>query len=109
MMHTIDAVDLKQALTKNEVVLVDVREPNEYAEAYIKNAILQPLATVSHDVIPDSVGKKIVFYCRSGKRSAYALEQLAQTKPEFEGYNLEGGILAWIALGYPVESTSHTG
>ena len=100
---TMDVTTLKQCLAANEVVVVDVREPDEYAEAHISGTVLIPLGMIKPDVIPVEDGRRLVLHCRSGQRSHYACEQLSQVNPELEVYNLEGGILAWIAQGYPVE------
>ncbi|MDX2347170.1 MAG: rhodanese-like domain-containing protein [Legionella sp.] len=104
MIKTMDAVALKKALEKNEVVVIDVREPDEYAEAHIEGTVLMPLGTLAFEAMPEQSGRKLVLHCRSGKRSAYACEQLIADNPELEIYNLEGGILAWIALGYAVKT-----
>jgi rhodanese-related sulfurtransferase len=104
MIKTMDSATLKQCLGDKNVVLVDVREPDEYQEAHIQGATLIPLGSLSSEPMPEAAEKKLVLHCRSGKRSAYACEQLLAQSPELEVYNLEGGILAWIALGYPVES-----
>ncbi len=100
--QTMDAATLKQALDAKQVVIIDVREPEEYAKAHIVGTTLIPLATVSYDKIPMEAGKKLVIHCHSGKRSQFACEQLIEAQPSLEVYNLEGGILAWMNLGYPV-------
>ena len=89
---------LKQWMNKNEVTLVDVREPAEWEASRIEGAVLIPLATVPHTAIPSVAGKKLVIHCRSGKRSQTACEVLSHLHPSLEVYNLEGGILAWEAL-----------
>ncbi|MCH9690017.1 MAG: rhodanese-like domain-containing protein [Gammaproteobacteria bacterium] len=104
MIKTMDAAALKQGFLDATVVVVDVREPDEYADAHILGAVLIPLGSIVKESLPDVSGKKLVLHCRSGKRSAYACEQLMQAMPALDVYNLEGGILAWIAQGYPVES-----
>ena len=87
--------------------MVDVREPAEYADENISEATLIPLATVTINALPAvNNGRKLVLHCRSGKRSQFACEQLLQEDASLEIYNLEGGILAWIAHGYPVNSSS---
>ncbi len=78
-------------------VLVDVREPDEFAAGHIDGARLMPLGTVekAYRDLPKTV--KVVVYCRSGKRSAKAVSFLVA-----HGYtnavSLDGGFLAWTAL-----------
>ena len=82
-----------------ELCILDVREPHEYAEVNM-GAILIPLGQVMSmqiDEIDDWKDKEVIVHCRSGVRSLQAcamLEQMgfANTK------NLTGGILAWQAL-----------
>lgn len=105
--QTIDASTLKQWLEQDEVVVVDVREPMEYEAENITGATLIPLGAIAKSALPDvNNGRKLVLHCRSGKRSQFACEQLIQEDPSFEVYNLEGGILAWVARGYPVNVAS---
>ncbi len=102
---TMDAAGLKQALEQEEVIVVDVREPDEYEQNHILGTTLIPLSTVSAEAIPMQAGQKLVLHCRSGARSHHACELLTEQDPSLEVYNLEGGILAWMALGYPVEGS----
>jgi rhodanese-related sulfurtransferase len=82
-----------------ELCILDVREPHEYADVNM-GAILIPLGKVMSmqiDEIEDWKDKEVIVHCRSGVRSLQAcamLEQMgfANTK------NLTGGILAWQAL-----------
>lgn len=104
--QTVDAPTLKQWLSQNEVVVVDVREPMEYEAENIADAILIPLGAITKSVLPEvNNGRKLVLHCRSGKRSQFACEQLISEDASLEIYNLEGGILAWMALGYPVRTS----
>ncbi len=100
-----DAATLKQCLEQEEVVVVDVREPLEYAASNIPGSVLIPLATISYEALPVAENHKLVLHCRSGGRSLHACQQLLQEKPSLDVYNLEGGILAWEALGYPIEAS----
>jgi len=83
--------------------LLDVRTKEEWDEGHIKNATL---VTVTEDGFLDKakaaldVKKPVVVYCRSGKRSAMATEQLRAAG--FTVYDLDGGISAWIAAGKEV-------
>lgn len=73
--------------------LIDVREPYEYEEANL-GAELIPLGEVPNNVDKISKNKKVVVHCRSGKRSANAIQFLE--KHGFDNlYNLKGGILAY--------------
>jgi len=105
--QTIDAPTLKLWLEQDEVVVVDVREPMEHEAENIAEAMLIPLGAITKSALPEiGNGRKLVLHCRSGKRSQYACEQLLQEDPSLEIYNLEGGILEWIARGHPVNTSS---
>jgi rhodanese-related sulfurtransferase len=99
----IDSHTAKMWLDKGEAILVDVREPGEYADARIANSTLIPLGTVSADKLPKlQAGQKLIVHCARGARSARAIEKLKSEQPELPLYNLAGGITDWIQLGLPV-------
>ncbi len=106
MIKTMDVDTLNAGLALDEMVLIDVREPDEHAIAHIKAATLIPLSTFTPQALPSYEGKKLVIHCRSGKRSYAACEQVAVQFKNVDVYNLEGGILAWIDAKYPVETSS---
>ena len=93
--HKISAQQAYQMMQQEEVLILDVRREDEYAQGHIENALLIPLAELVNqapDKIPDK-NTKILVYCRSGNRSAKAALQL-------EGLGYEnvydfGGINAW--------------
>lgn len=93
-MKEITVQELKQMQDKQEdFQLVDVREPYEYEEANL-GAELIPLGEIPAKVDKISRDKKVVVHCRSGKRSANAIQYLE--KQGFDNlYNLKGGILAY--------------
>jgi rhodanese-related sulfurtransferase len=99
---TVDVSTLNQWLNADEVILVDVREESEFVENSIKGAILISLSVFDPENIPQTPNKKIVFQCRSGKRSEHACSVFLQEYPHSQAYNLEGGILAWQASNFPV-------
>jgi len=87
--------EVKKMMDENQpFVLIDVREPHEFQICRIPGSKLIPLGEVAkrmHEL--DSAGE-IVVHCRSGQRSARAVEFLM--KAGFRKiYNLKGGILAW--------------
>ena len=95
MTKQINVTTLNQwQLEKKDFQLIDVREPKEKAVADI-GGILIPLGTIPYELNQVDKTKKIVVYCRSGKRSAEAVNFITTKLGLTEVYNLEGGILAW--------------
>lgn len=91
----ITPVELKAKIDRgDDFVLVDVREPEEYAICKIPGSKLVPLRTVAERLHELSSADDIVVHCRSGVRSGQAVEFMKQA-----GYrkvkNLVGGILRW--------------
>jgi rhodanese-related sulfurtransferase len=101
-MKTMCAAELKRRLDKNEVLLIDVREPAEHRSECIEGAYLMPLSELSFDKLP-STSRPIVMHCRSGKRSQEACQKLMQQNPQLEVYSLEGGLSAWQQAGFQVK------
>ena len=98
----IDAATLDRWLKQGEAVLVDVREPAEYAASRIAGARLLPLAQVEGRSLPDAGGRKLVVHCQKGRRGEAACEKLLAENPALEVYNLAGGIEAWDRAGLPL-------
>lgn len=81
-------------------VLLDVREPHEYATCAIAGARLVPLRQVSQELDQLDTAAVIVVHCHHGGRSAQAVQFLRQRG--FAGAtNLAGGIDAWSRLVDP--------
>ena len=68
----LDRETIKEGLREGAFVLVDVREPHEFAAGHIPGAVSHPLSSFDPSVLPE--GKRIVFSCAAGVRSARALE-----------------------------------
>ncbi len=100
----IEMVDPQTArvwIERGEAVLVDVREPHEYALERIQGATLVPLSAFDPRSIPSAEGKRLLLMCASGVRCGMASELLARSGyPEI--YRLAGGIMGWKAAGGPV-------
>jgi rhodanese-related sulfurtransferase len=95
--------DLKCGLADGSIVLVDVREADEYAGGHIAGALFNPLSRLDPAQIPaPAPGKKIVVYCRSGKRSVSAMEQLRLLGRRDVSTHFGGGILGWLKAGEKV-------
>jgi rhodanese-related sulfurtransferase len=97
----IEAQRLKEMLDSGEVQLVDTREAYEAEAGHIpgsRNVELNEVAAVSGSFERE---RPLVFYCRSGDRSA--MPSQAFREAGFDAYNLAGGILAWKDAGLPLE------
>ncbi len=95
---------IHDAMTRGEVILIDVREPSEYAVERIHGAMLFPLSTFDPAGLPDAMGKQVVLHCGSGKRSGMAFQKAFAAGVVVRSH-MDGGIMAWKATGLPVVST----
>lgn len=95
----LDAPAAKRVLDSGGAVLIDVREPDEYASERIPGAKLVPLSRFDPGQVPE--GKKVVFHCHAGRRSLDALARF-RAASSAESYSLRGGIEAWKKAGLPV-------
>ncbi len=87
--------DLKEMRDRGEPpMLLDVREPHEYALADLPDAIKVPLGTLPKSLEKIPRDRDLVVYCRSGARSGNAVQFLQQMGYE-KAVNLAGGINAW--------------
>ncbi len=91
----ISAVQLHEMISaREEVTLLDVREPFEFEIAHIACSKLIPLGEIPARLAEIPRTGRTVLYCKSGVRSAHALEFL-QAKGFDNLLNLEGGIDTW--------------
>ena len=104
--------EAKESLTP-EILLIDIREPQEYQRGHIPGAVLSPRGLLefeihglvertatSPDIAPED--RQILLYCGTGGRSTLAAETLTEM-----GYrnvrSMDGGIVAWATARLPVE------
>ena len=86
----------------DEVVFVDVRRPDEYAEGHIKDALFIPVDDVLARIDELPQDKRLLFICAAGVRSGLACEMAAAMGIDSERlYNVEDGTGAWIEKGNP--------
>lgn len=81
-------------LARGDVVLVDVRTPEEFGAGRLPGALNAPVETFDAASIPIEETRETILYCRSARRS----EQAAQMLAEHTGgtvRHLAGGIIAW--------------
>jgi rhodanese-related sulfurtransferase len=93
--YTISADDALELIDTADAVLLDVRTPSEYDEGHIEGAVLFPLSSIESSIetaIPDK-STEIIVYCRSGNRSADAVDILIDLG--YTNVHDLGGIIDW--------------
>ena len=100
----VSAKDANAWLASGDAVLIDVREPSEFAASHIPYAISAPLgaldgALAAMNLPPD---RKLIFQCQKGGRARTACQVVAAARADQPVFNLEGGIEGWAGAGYPV-------
>jgi len=103
----VPAIDVQQAAELQGddpgALIIDVREPNEYAELRAKGAVLLPLGGLNSRVKDLPRDRELLLMCRTGGRSANATQFLGANG--FENVtNVSGGIMAWHKAGLPTTS-----
>jgi rhodanese-related sulfurtransferase len=90
-----------ELVQNSDVQLIDVRQPEEHAAGRIAGDRLIELGSLAVEVDSIDRDRPVVFYCRSGSRSAMATE--AFRGAGFDAYNMTGGLLDWQAAGLPLD------
>ena len=107
MIKTINSSESAEMIKKNlknkKFVILDVRSPEEYAEGHLANAknIDFKATDFAEKVGKLKKSKSYLVYCRSGHRSASAVE-IMKSQSFKTIYNLDGGITQWTTDKYPV-------
>ena len=94
----ISATEAQRRAQAGEVLLLDVREDDEWAAGRAAEAVHVPLSRLDPSTVPGDL--PVVAVCRLGGRSAAAAQALAARGLEVA--NLHGGMQAWAAAGLPV-------
>ena len=101
----IDALELSTML-ENEAEsfrLIDVRSTNEMAQGMLPGAEALPMHLVPLRIDELRESAKVVFYCRTGARSAQVCAFLQQQGID-QAINVRGGIVDWHRQGYPIDA-----
>ena len=93
--------EVADLLQGGEVQLIVVRLPEEHDAGRIAGDRLIELSRLATEVDSLDQTRPIVFYCRSGSRSAMATE--AFRGAGFDAHNMVGGLLDWHAAGLPLD------
>lgn len=93
--------ELSNWLAQGDTVLVDVREPHEFAAQHIPGAINRPLSSFDPNAIVQLAnGKRYVLHCMAGHRSGIASNRMAATGGTI--VHFDDGINGWKASGRTV-------
>ena len=97
--------EVEAAMVAGEIVLIDVRTPQEYMFEHIEGALLLPMSFFKAGALPGQSDKRIVFHCGSGIRS----ERVSRAAIEAgigRIAHMEGGFGAWKASRKPYMGTN---
>lgn len=101
----LDRAAIKQGLAENTLLVIDVREPHEFASGHIPGSISHPLSDFDPGRVGDLIardGRRPVFSCAAGVRSVHAL-MAAQRAGLDLSEHYKGGFKDWSAAGESVE------
>ena len=90
-----------ELIREGDAQLVDVREPFEHEAGRIAGSLHVELERLPAEAQSFDRERPILFYCRSGSRSALAADAFAASG--YRAHNLEGGLEAWVGAGLPIE------
>ena len=95
----VDLQEVASGLRDGSLVLVDVREPYEFAAGHIPGSISHPLSSFDPDDLPGE--GRVVFSCAAGVRSKTAIEICRAAGLDFCEH-FPGGFKGWAQAGEPV-------
>ena len=94
-MKSITTSELREKInSKEDLQLIDVREPYEHEEFNIGGELI-PLNEITQHIDIIAIDKPVIFYCRKGIRSQLAIQRLQEKFPFTNLVNLIGGTEAW--------------
>ncbi|HWD76048.1 MAG TPA: rhodanese-like domain-containing protein [Solirubrobacteraceae bacterium] len=92
---------VKELLDQGDLQLVDVRQQHEHEAGRIAGDRLIELDRLGAEAGTIERDRPVVFYCRTGGRSAMATQAFEQAG--FDAHNLAGGLVAWDEAGLPMD------
>jgi rhodanese-related sulfurtransferase len=103
IVENVSLQELKQGLSDGSIVLIDIREANEWDAGHIPGATLHPLSAFDPAALPKSESsKRVVLHCRSGRRTLAALEAAQAAGRDDIRAHFGGGMLEWQGAGEKV-------
>ena len=99
-----DAKEAFDAYMNEDVIIIDVRTPQEYLFERIDGALLAPMQAFRPSHLPDQVEKQIILHCGSGVRSKRVAEMCLEAGLEKIAH-IKGGFAAWKEAKLPFIGT----
>jgi rhodanese-related sulfurtransferase len=100
----VDFDEVAKGTADGTMLLVDVREPHEFAAGHIPGAVLFPLSTFDPEELPKvGRGQQLVFACRTGSRTLRAIAAAQAAGLDLRTH-YKGSFTDWVAHGGPVET-----
>lgn len=101
-LRALSVQDAKRLLDAG-ALLIDIREPDEFAREHIPQARSRPVSVLTSGGLDVSEVSPVIFHCRSGMRTRAHADRLAHAVP-CEAFIMEGGLDAWKKAGLPISS-----
>jgi rhodanese-related sulfurtransferase len=101
--ETLEPAQVARLIEAGQLLLIDVREPAEFAAERIHGARLMPLSTFDPSAVPADGARLVVFHCGIGKRSLAAAEKCIAAG-RASAAHMGGGLAAWKAAGLAVST-----
>jgi len=99
-LRELEPKDVAAAVSANKAVVIDVREPREFATERLHGASLHPLSTFDPKGLSVDATREVILHCGSGKRSMDALKRCEAAGVGITAH-VRGGLMAWKAAGLP--------
>jgi rhodanese-related sulfurtransferase len=96
--RTLSFEEVQAGLADDTILIVDVREPHEFALGHIPGSVSLPLSRFDPADVPVTDGREIVFSCAAGVRSLQALE-IARLSGLQVSAHYGGGFKGWVMSG----------
>jgi len=100
-MKSLSPEEVRTLCADGGVDVVDVREAHEWIGGHLPGARLVPLGAFLRDPRANVRGERVLFVCAHGLRSVTA-SVAAESAGVEEVFNLDGGIMWWVARGLPL-------
>ncbi|CTQ49126.1 rhodanese-like domain-containing protein [Jannaschia donghaensis] len=96
--------EVRTAFERDEIILIDVRTPQEFNVERIGGALLAPMQAFQPNHMPSQADKRIVFHCGSGVRSGKVATQCLRSGVDRIAH-MTGGLGAWKEAGFEYTGT----